>query len=133
MKPAEIELTIYQGSTFRKKFTWSTQTKNPLGVVVSTDPVNLTGYTMRMQIRPKLADPTVILELTTENGRINILTPATAGEFSLNLPEEITASLDFKSAVYDLEVVSGTEVNRLLFGQVVLSRECTRPIPTAAP
>jgi hypothetical protein len=126
MKPAEVELTIYQGSTYHKKFTWETQVSN--SGVISKVPVDLTGYTMRMQIRAKITDPEIILELTTENGRINITNP-TSGEFSFDLPEAVTSELNFKSAVYDLEVISGPVVNRLLFGSVSLSKECTRPVP----
>ena len=55
MKPAVVNLTIYQGSTFMQEFQW--KTGNP------AVPVDLTGYTARMQIRPKVTDPAKIAEI----------------------------------------------------------------------
>ena len=40
------------------------------GVVEYNEPVDLTGVTARMQLREKLDSSVVLLELTTENGRI---------------------------------------------------------------
>lgn len=118
MKPATIDLTIYQGSTFSQKFQWKTGSP-PV-------PVNLTGYSARMQIREKLRSPTPIITLTTENGGI-IITDPENGIFSLEISAEDTANLNFRSAVYDLEFVypSGV-VRRLIEGSVTLSPEVTR-------
>jgi hypothetical protein len=118
MKPAVINLTIYQGSTFSQKFQW--KTGNP------PTPVNLTGYMARMQIREKIKSPNYIINLTTENGGI-VITNATNGEFSIEIPANVTASMDFKTAVYDLEFVSPSGiVTRLFQGTVTLSPEVTR-------
>lgn len=118
MQPANIDLTIYQGSTFSKTFQW--KTGNP------PTPVNLTGYTARMQIRQKVTSETPIITLTTENGRIIIRDPL-EGRFSLEISAEDTAALSFKSAVYDLEFSSPSGiVVRLFEGSVTLSPEVTR-------
>ena len=42
------------------------------GVLEYNVPVNLTGYTARMQLRLKLEDPEVLYEMTTENSGIII-------------------------------------------------------------
>ena len=59
--PAKLKLTIYQGATFRKRLTW----KGPLP---AQTPIDLTGCTARMQVRPEVESSTVLLELTTANG-----------------------------------------------------------------
>lgn len=121
MKPATLNITIYQGSTFTKSFQWSTGT--------TPTPVNITGYKIRMQLREKLSSPTPIIECTTENGRITI-TDAVAGKFKVEIAAADTAAMIFKSAVYDIEMVEpglGPErVKRLIQGSVSLSLEVTR-------
>lgn len=118
MKPAVVNLTIYQGSTFMQEFQW--KTGNP------AVPVNLTGYTARMQIRSKVADPTIISNLTTENSGITF-PDAIAGKFVLEISATATALMDFKSAVYDLEMIMPNgKVKRLFGGSVALSPEVTR-------
>lgn len=117
--PAIVNLTIYQGSTFYESFYW--QVGNP------ATPVDLTGFNMRMQIRSKLKDPFVILELTTQNGGI-VITDVVNGGFALSISAIHTANLNFNVGFYDLEVIApdGVTVNRLLSGQVTLSHEVTR-------
>ena len=95
------------------------------GVLQYYAPVDLSGYTARMQLRSKLDSPDVILSLTTENGRIaidNVLKTIT-----LNITAADTAALNFSSAIYSLEMVSGTSVvTPLLTGTVSLVKEITR-------
>jgi hypothetical protein len=114
MEPAKIDLTIYQGATFRKSLVWKSD-----GVVV-----DLTGYTARMQIRESIDATDSLLDLTTENDRIVIT--EVEGKVELVISAADTAALSFVSGVYDLELVSGTEVTRLCGGKVKLSREVTR-------
>lgn len=117
MTPAQLDLTIYQGATFRKSFTW--QTGDPLTAV------DLTGCTMRMQIRERRDATEVIVELTSENGGITI-TPLT-GQFALYLSATATAALAVTKAVYDLEIVfANGDVVRFLQGKVTVSPEVTR-------
>lgn len=117
MKPAAINITIYQGTTHYQEFQWK--------VGSPAVAVDLTGYTARMQIRPKIVDPTVICSLTTENGGIVISDPVN-GKFSINISATDTAAFEFKNAVYDIELVIGSNVRRLFGGTVTLSPEVTR-------
>lgn len=118
-KAFRVNLSIDQGSDFDRTFTL----KN--GPAESRTPVDLTGYTARMQVRQDIDDEDPLLELTTENGGI-VLGDA-AGTIQLVLTATQTAGLDFDSAVYDLELVSGAgRVRRLMRGVVTLSREVTR-------
>lgn len=117
--PIKKELTIYQGSTFRKK--WSLTNKE------TGEPIDLSGYTGRMQIREKLKDEDFIIELTTENGMISIEQTAEETQLSLYISPEDTAAMSILKGVFDLELVDTMgDVYRLLQGTVVISREVTR-------
>lgn len=94
------------------------------GVLEYNQPVSLTNYTARMQIREKLTSTTVIHTLTTENSGIvfdNVLKTIT-----LVIPDEITTEFNFVSGVYSLELLVGGEVIPFAAGNVSLQREVTR-------
>lgn len=113
--PAKLKLTIYQGATFRKRLVWKTQ----------TGPVNLTGCTARMQVRADISSPTILVNLTTENGCIAL--GGIDGTIGLLLSAEDTAAIGWESGVWDLEIVHpGGEVTRLAQGGVSVSPEVTR-------
>lgn len=104
-----------QGATFTRVITWT----NSAG-----SPINLTGYTARMSLRVTYADSTVALSLTTENGRISL--GGVLGTITLNVDASTMANLSAKSYVYDLEMVNGATVTRLLQGSFSNSPEVTR-------
>ena len=91
MQPAKLNLTIKQGATFRKRLTWRGSNKKP---------INLTGYTAKMQARSAYGDPQVLFELSTENGGITL--GGTAGTVELYTSDEATALFNFERALYDL-------------------------------
>ncbi|MEQ6437228.1 hypothetical protein V8Z74_19675 [Comamonas sp. w2-DMI] len=84
--PARLSYTIYQGATFRRGFRWCSvpyPTRVVNGKLVNAEtglpvpdsdltPVDLTGCKARMQLRAEVLAPDVLLELTTENGRIDL-------------------------------------------------------------
>jgi len=88
-------------------------------------PTDLTGHSFRMQIRSTVESATVVLELTTANGRLPI-DDATAGKFKILLSATDTAALTAGFYVYDLEWVNGSRVTRLFEGPLEVSREVTR-------
>lgn len=95
------------------------------GVFEYNVPVDLTGYTARMQIRAKLEDTTVIHELTTENSGITLNN--TLKTIELTIPATTTAGFTFNTAVYSLELVSsGGIVTPFLNGTLTLVKEVTR-------
>lgn len=112
--PGTYDFTIYQGATFSRVLTWKDENDTA---------INLTGYTARMQIRQRITGDTLIA-LTTENGRIAL--GGSAGTVTLTISASDTAAIT-TDGVYDLELVSGSEVvTRLLQGTVTLSKEVTR-------
>lgn len=95
------------------------------GEVLYHPPVNLTGYTARMQIRETIESTTIIQSLTTENGGITL--GGVAGTITLLISATDTATFTFDAAVYDVEII-GTDgvVTTVLSGNVYLTDETTR-------
>lgn len=115
--PVKRKLAIIQGATFRKRWTWK-----PGGI-----PMDFTGCKARLQVRAKIDSADVLLELTTENG--GIVLGAEPGTIDLYIGATVTAAIAWNSGVFDLEIqyaAGPDEVDRLIYGSVVVSREVTR-------
>lgn len=121
--PASLNLTMYQGASWDYTFTWTTTA----GTV--TTPVNLTGYSARMQVRETQASTATILSLTSGSG---ITLGGTAGTILLEASATTTAGVAASSSpqtvyVWDIELVSGAGyVTRLLEGNFFVDPEVTR-------
>lgn len=116
MPAGEYDIRVEQGATFQRTITWSDSVGNP---------IDLTGYTARLQMRNNLNDPTPFLDLTTENGGITL--GGAQGTVTLLATDEQTSAIDSKKGVYDLEIeLSDGSVVRLLAGKVTVSYEVTR-------
>ena len=114
---AVFNITIYQGATFRSRSTWKAGTPSV--------PVDLTGCTARMQIRPTVVSDTVFASLTTENGGITL--GDDAGTVAIYISDEDTAAFTWASGFYDLEIeFPSGDVHRYLEGKVKVKPEVTR-------
>lgn len=111
--PGELDITIYQGATWDMPCTWTVD-----GLVV-----DLTGMTVRMQVRPEASSGVIEVALTTENGCIAV---DNSGSITLSLTATQTAALSAGRYVYDLEVVNLLTVTRVLQGKCYISAEVTR-------
>lgn len=115
MAAATYNFTIEQGATLTKTFVWNS----------GGSPVNLTGYTAKMQVRASSASEEVLLELSSANNNIAI-TVAT-GTIVLTFSAVTTAAIAWRRGKYDLELTSGDgTVTRLVEGVITVSREITR-------
>lgn len=95
------------------------------GVLEYNTPIDLTGFTARMQIRAKLEDATVVHELTSEN--LGIALDNVTKTITLSIPATTTAGFIFSTAVYSLELVSsGGVVSPFCNGSLTLVKEVTR-------
>jgi hypothetical protein len=94
------------------------------GILEYNEPEPLAGRTARMQIRPKVGSDIVLLELTTENGMININDANKI--ITITIPATTTELLTFKSAVYSMEIVNGSVVTPFIYGNITLDTEITR-------
>lgn len=87
--------------------------------------IDLTGYSIAMQIRRFRASETAIDTLESAGDRIEM--DATAGKFTLRFPHEITETYPVAKLVYDIEITSGGgEITRVLQGAITVSGEVTR-------
>ena len=109
-----FNLTIKKGSTFKQNIAYT----DANGAII-----NLTGYTARMQIRASYKSD-IIHELTTENGGITIT--GVLGELDLLISATDTDTFDPITAIYDLEIISGVEVDRIMQGKVNITENVTR-------
>lgn len=114
MLPGKYNMVCPQGATFSKQLTYT----------IDSIPVDLTTYTARMQVREKYTSKTAIVNLTTENG--GIVLGGTLGTIDLYIADEVTQLFIAKEYVYDLELVSATEVYRLIQGKFIVTPEVTR-------
>ncbi len=138
-RSATIHILIKQGATFSDVLTWGAYpypVRQECGAVINAQtgrpanpadfvPVDLTGCAARMQIRSEVESPTVLLELSTTNGRIAL--GGAAGTATLTLDAATTAALDWDSGVWDLEITHpGGDVSRMAEGTASVSPEVTR-------
>lgn len=82
------DLEIYKGATYRKT-AWFKQNKQP---------IDLTGYSAKAQIRPSLNSETLTVELTVE---IDL----EEGAITMGIEPEITATLPQSIQEWDLQVI----------------------------
>jgi hypothetical protein len=94
------------------------------GILSYNQPVSLSGYSARMQIREKITSDTFILELTTDNEFI-VLDDINK-IITINIPAIYTALFDFKTAIYSLELTTGTVVEPFIYGSISLEPDITR-------
>lgn len=94
------------------------------GILEYNEPINLAGYTARMQIRPNISSNTVIEELTTQNGKIQLNNDIKT--ITLTIPAGTTMNYNFLNAVYSLELITGDTVIPFIYGNVSLQKEVTR-------
>lgn len=114
-RAALVNLLIQQGADFSHVISLQNSDGSPMV---------LSGYSAKMQIRPAAGSATLILELSTANGRITI--NGLAGQITLNIPNATTTTLVTGSAVYDLEITDGSGIiTRVMQGNVTLSPEVT--------
>lgn len=101
----------------------------------SSNPIDLSGYQARMQLRPSVESDTILLALSSSlqpdgtglnmSGSTGAL-PLSSGSIGVYISAATSSALTFSEAVYDLEISNATTVTRLLQGKIKLSREVTR-------
>jgi hypothetical protein len=117
MVAAVSNFIVEQNATFKQRLVWRDRMKKP---------INLTGYTARMQIRSAIgAGASVIADLTTANG--GIVLGGINGTIDIIISSTATAAMSFTSAFYDFLMIApdGTG-QRLLQGKITLSQGVTQ-------
>ena len=132
MAAGSYSFTIEQGATTDFELVY----KDSAG-----DPVDLTGYQARMQLKDSVGGSSTYLTLSSSlqsdgtglnlsgSGGNNASKPLTSGSIGIFISHTTSSNLSFSSAFYDLEIVSGSgntaTVTRLVQGKVNLSKEVT--------
>lgn len=132
MAAARYNFTIEQGTTFSFELQYLDS---------NNVPISLEGFSGRMQFRPDFADNTSTVYLTLSsslnpdgtglnfNG-LNSTKPLSSGSIGVYIAACTSSMFTFDSALYDLELYSGSyqcpTTIRVLQGSVNVSREITR-------
>jgi hypothetical protein len=129
MAAGRYSFVIEQGATVNFQVAYTDSNGNP---------VNLTGYQARMQIRPSVGSNQVYITLSSSldiyGTGLNLsgsngINPPTSGTSGVYISAFSSSQLNFTQGVYDLEISSGSGnyavVTRLLEGQVQLSQNIT--------
>ena len=125
MAAGKYSFVIEQGATTNFQINWTDE---------SGSAVDLTGYHGRMQLRTDYnSTPLISLSssLSADNTGINLsgsngTTPLSSGSIGIYISAVSSSALDFGEALYDLELVRGNEVTRLLEGKIKLSKNVTK-------
>ena len=125
MGAARYSFIVEQGATTNIQLKWEDENGS----------IDLSGYSGKMQIRPTIDSNTVYLTLSSsldvDGTGLNMSgsdgeTAVQSGSIGIYISAAQSAQLNFDTAYYDLEMMSGNEVTRLLEGQVKLSKNVTR-------
>ncbi len=113
--PGKKDYSVVQGETFLRT----------VYIKVGGVPVNLTGYTAKMEIRDPAAGGVDPAAVTLEDGS-GITLGTTGGDIALEVDSAATAALPLGKYDYDLRLTSGTGiVLYLLAGSFTVSRRVT--------
>ena len=132
MAAGSYSFTVEQGATTDFELVYKDSSGNP---------VDLSGYTARMQLKDSIGGSSTYLTLSSSlqsdgtglnlsgSGGNNASKPLTSGSIGIYISHATSSNLSFSSAFYDLEIVSGSgntaTVTRLIQGKVNLSKEVT--------
>ena len=129
MAAGTYNFTIEQGSTLDFEIAYKDANSNP---------IDLTGYQARMQIKNQPGGATTYLTLSSSldgsGTGLNLsgsagTNPPTSGTIGVYIAAITSSLLDFNTAFYDLELVTGSgptaTVTRVIEGKINLSKEVT--------
>jgi hypothetical protein len=116
MAAGVYDFTIEQGTTFYLPLQWK-----PGGQVI-----DITEYSIRMQVRSSELSDTLLLDLSNRLGNIEV-TNALIGSFRIVITPQDTSGVNWTEAKYDIEITNtSNEVYRILKGNIILDLEVTR-------
>lgn len=115
MKPGRFNLSLVQGDSFQLAPSWK----------INGSYVNVTGFSADMQVRQAVTSTSIIVELSSANGRITV--GGIDGTFTLDLTAAETTEIPAGNYLYDLDVTSPDgDVYTLLSGGFTVNSQVTR-------
>jgi len=116
MPVPQLDLSLYRGDSFTHRLIWQDSTGTP---------IDLTGYSAKMDVVPAKGSPTTLLALTSPLG---IVLGGVAGTIDI-VVSSAQAKIDVVSSVYDLEMTSPSPtsaVTTLVQGAFTVTPDATR-------
>jgi hypothetical protein len=114
MTPGLVNFVCPQGSTFRRTLTYT----------LDEVPVNLSGYSSRLQVREAYYSTDPLVSLVSGSG---ITMGGSAGTIDILISASVTSQFPTGTHVYDLEIISPSNiVDRLIEGTFNVTPEVTR-------
>ncbi len=111
---AKYNLVCEQATTFNFLFTINN----------NNTPLDLTGYTATMTVRPFVGATTTTLLATTANGRITL--GGIAGSVDVLVDATTTGAIGSGRYAYDLVLTTGATVTRYLEGKFIVTGAVTQ-------
>lgn len=113
MTPGTYEITCYQGATYTKSWNFKLDGVN----------IDWTGYTAKMQVRQyKNLNDTAVLTLQTGSG---IAALTSNGNVAITITATQSGAITAGNYYYDIELTSGSVVERVLQGKFVVVGQVT--------
>jgi hypothetical protein len=125
MSAGKYSFIVEQGSTKEFEVRYADSGSNP---------IDLSYYSARMQIRDSPGSPNLYATLSSsllpDGTGLNLNgmrgdKPTTSGSIGVYISAATSSMFTFNEASYDIELVSGSYVTRILEGKIKLSREVT--------
>ena len=110
---AKYNLVCDQATTFNFQFQ----------ILENNTPLNLTGYTGTMTVRPFVGASTTTVVASTANGYM--VFDATNGRITVTLSATVTGAISAGRYAYDLVITSGVTVTRILEGKFIVTGAVT--------
>ena len=107
-----IELILDQGSTFNYKLNLVYDANN--------NPMNLSSYTAQSQLRKSYYTANASGNLTCS------ITGTSNGEITLSMTSANTANLEPVKHLFDVELILGSTVTRIVEGTILVTPEVTK-------
>jgi hypothetical protein len=113
LRPAQYNVKIWRNDSWAQVF----------ALLADTTPIDLSGSTILIQVRPTPASATIALTLSTADSSINI-GGVNRNQITLNKKVDVTAG----SYVYDMNVTfpSG-EVKTYIWGNFIVQEDISKP------
>jgi hypothetical protein len=110
---ARYNLVCNQATTFNFVFT----------ININNVPLNLSGYTGVMTVRPFVGANTTTVVASTANGRMTL--SGLSGNVSITIDATTTGAISAGRYAYDLVLTSGSTVTRYLQGRFIVTGAVT--------
>lgn len=117
-------LEMKQGDSWAVQVGWFNPVLGTLDTPDLDNPIDITGYSARLQIRRSIKDTTTsLLELTSPSGGLAVDGPN--GTVTARATPAQTAAVAFGACYWELEIFNGTDNYTLDEGLITVERQLT--------